>query len=100
MNRRQFAKMLDLAAVAPGSSWATRRFAAESPQMAITIDDFDLFGASQPIAEKRNRSLLDALRAHSDLKAAGFICGKNIDSDLGKSLVPEWSRAGHMMRLS
>ena len=73
------------------------RFASEAPQIAITIDDFNLFGASQTIAEQRNRALLGALSRHSDLKAATFICGKNIDSDMGKSLVRAWGNAGHMI---
>ena len=70
---------------------------SEAPQMAITIDDFNFFGASEIVAEQRNRALLAALRTHSNLKAAAFICGKNIDSEMGKSLVREWGNAGHMI---
>lgn len=97
MNRRQFARTLAIGAAALGMSRAVLPSTDESPQLAITIDDFNLFGASQPVAEKRNQTLLNALRTHSNLKAAAFICGKNIDSVMGKGLVREWSNAGHMI---
>ena len=38
----------------------------------------------EAISLERNRALLDALRAHSNLKAAAFLCGKNIDNPLGQ----------------
>jgi peptidoglycan/xylan/chitin deacetylase (PgdA/CDA1 family) len=97
MNRRQFAKTLGIGAVALGLNKKVLPFADEPPQIAITIDDFNLFGASQSVAEQRNRALLDALRAHSNLKAAAFICGRNIDSDTGLNIVKEWGRAGHIV---
>lgn len=97
MNRRQFARTLGLGAVSLGVNRTVLPFAAETPQIAITMDDFNLFGATQTIAERRNRALLDALRAHSNLKAAAFICGRNIDSALGRGIVKEWGDAGHMI---
>lgn len=97
MNRRQFAKTLGIGAAALGMSKAVLPFTDEPPQMAITIDDFNLFGASEAVAEKRNRALLDALRTHSNLKAAAFPAGKHIDSRLGRQLVREWGRAGHII---
>lgn len=97
MNRRQFAKTLGIGAVTLGMSKAVLPFTDEPPQMAITIDDFNLFGASPLIAEKRNRALLDALHTHSNLQAAAFPAGKNIDSQLGKQLVREWGKAGHII---
>ena len=48
------------------------------------MDDFNLFGADEPTAEKRNQAILSALRAHS-VKAAIFVCGKLIDSPLGNA---------------
>jgi hypothetical protein len=97
MNRRNFSKTICLGAIGLAASRTGMPFVREAPQIAITIDDFNLFGASQIVAEQRNRALLAALRRHSDLKAAAFICGRNIDSEMGKSLVREWGNAGHMI---
>ena len=73
------------------------RFQARTPEISITIDDFNLFGATPAIAERRNHALLEALHAHSTLKAAAFICGRNIDSDLGRRIVKAWGDAGHLI---
>jgi peptidoglycan/xylan/chitin deacetylase (PgdA/CDA1 family) len=97
MNRRQFARNLGIGVAALGVSKAIPTYSTEAPQIAITIDDFNLFGATQAVAERRNRKLLDALRAHSNLKAAAFICGRNVDSEMGRSLVKQWGDAGHMI---
>ena len=97
MNRRCFVKTLGAAALAFGTSPAGLHSAVERPQLAITIDDFNLFGASPAVAEKRNRALLEALGAHSDLKAAAFVTGRNIDSEVGKAIVREWAQAGHLI---
>ena len=97
MERRQFSKTLGIGAVGLAMGRIVLPCVSEAPQMAITIDDFNFFGASEIVAEQRNRALLAALRTHSNLKAAAFICGKNIDSEMGKSLVREWGNAGHMI---
>lgn len=97
MNRRQFAKTLGIGTVALGLNGTVLSVPGEAPQIAITIDDFNLFGATQAIAQRRNRALLDALHAHSNLKAAAFICGRNIDSELGRSIVKQWGDAGHII---
>jgi hypothetical protein len=97
MDRRQFSQTIGLATAGLVMSRTAAPFLAEAPQLAITIDDFNFFGASGAVAEQRNRALLGALRAHKDLKVAAFICGKNIDSEAGKSLVREWGDAGHLI---
>jgi peptidoglycan-N-acetylglucosamine deacetylase len=97
VNRRDFAKTLGMGAVALSLNKTARAFADEAPQLAITIDDFNLFGASRSIAEKRNHAILEALRTHSNLKAAAFICGRNIDSELGRDIVKQWGEAGHIV---
>ncbi|MDQ3820508.1 MAG: polysaccharide deacetylase family protein [Acidobacteriota bacterium] len=97
MDRRQFAKTLGIGAMGLALSRTALSSADEKPQVSITIDDFNVFGASRELAEKRNHALLDALRSHSNLKAAAFPSGRNIDSELGKSLVREWGERGHMI---
>jgi peptidoglycan/xylan/chitin deacetylase (PgdA/CDA1 family) len=97
MDRRQFSKALGAGSIGLTLSRGVLPFPSDPPQIAITIDDFNLFGAPEAVAVQRNQALLGALRKHSDLKAAAFICGRNIDSDTGKSLVREWGNAGHMI---
>jgi len=97
MNRRQFAKALGVGTVALGINETVLPFADEAPQVSITIDDFNLFGAARSVAEQRNRALLETLRARFNLKAAAFICGRNIDSKLGLDIVRQWGEAGHMI---
>lgn len=97
MNRRQFNKALFTGVVALGMGKTAFSFADERSQIAVTIDDFNLFGASQAIAETRNKTLLDTLRTHSNLKVAVFPAGKHIDNDLGKSLLRAWGEAGHIV---
>jgi len=97
MNRRQFAKALGVGTVALGINETVLPFADEAPQVSITIDDFNLFGAARSVAEQRNRALLETLRARFNLKAAAFICGRNIDSKLGLDIVRHWGEAGHMI---
>jgi peptidoglycan-N-acetylglucosamine deacetylase len=97
MNRRTFVKTLGIGAAVMSTRKIAAPFSASAPQIAITIDDFNLFRASPAVAEKRNRTLLAALRAHSNLKAAAFIVGKHVDSETGKNLVREWGADGHMI---
>ena len=97
MNRRQFASTLGIGAIGLAVSKTALPLADERPQIAITIDDFNLLGASQQVAQKRNRALLNALSTRSNLKAAAFPAGRHIDNELGKSLVREWGEADHMI---
>jgi peptidoglycan/xylan/chitin deacetylase (PgdA/CDA1 family) len=60
------------------------------------MDDFSLFGADDTTAETRTRAILTALRAHS-LKAAMFVCARNIDTPLGKRLLQLWDDEGHLI---
>ena len=67
------------------------------PKIAITIDDFNWSQVPQNGAEKANRRLLDILDRHSNLKAAVFVCGSNVDSETGRRLVRTWNDAGHLI---
>jgi len=63
--------------------------------VAITIDDFNWRQIPQPDTRKTNRAFLDALARHSNLKAAIFVCGKNVDDADSRPLLQDWSDAGH-----
>lgn len=77
---------------------ASRRTNAPS-QVAITIDDLDLNGTDTPrlTLDERNTALLNALREHSGLKAAVFVCGMRVDNEKGKSHLRAWDKDGHII---
>jgi hypothetical protein len=60
------------------------------------MDDFNLLGADEPTAQKRNDAILAAFRAHS-LKAAIFVAARCIDSPFGMSLLKQWNDDGHII---
>lgn len=95
MNRRELTKLfgsgLLAAAMAPRIA-----LASQAPQVAITMDDFNLFGADEPTAEKRNQAILGALRAHS-IKGAIFVCARYVDSPFGRRLLKQWDDEGHLI---
>src|SRR5262245_6454161 len=96
MRRRQFTKLLSAGATA----LAFRPMigtAAPKPQVAITMDDFVLFGESDDEKVANSREILAALGSHSNLKAAAFICGRLVDSEVGKRILQTWNDAGHLI---
>jgi peptidoglycan/xylan/chitin deacetylase (PgdA/CDA1 family) len=97
MNRRDFARVLAIGAVALGFGRTTGSSASEPRRVAITMDDFTWSGNAVRLnGEERNQAILDALRAHS-VKAALFVRGSNIDNDKGKELLRAWDTAGHLI---
>lgn len=70
---------------------------ASQPEIAITIDDFDL-NASTPLfdPDARNTQILDALRAMR-VQAAAFVCGRRVDNPDGRRRLAPWSDAGHIL---
>lgn len=97
MNRRRFVATLALGAIGLGLNRSVAcPVLTGAPQVAITIDDFNWFDVPQMSAEKRNRSLLEALKSHS-VKAAIFVCGKFVDNDTGQRLLSAWDKDGHLI---
>lgn len=95
MQRRQFVKAIGAGALA--ACLPAAAFASAAPQVAITMDDPNLAETPKLSPEERNGKILEALRNHSDLRAALFISGKNIDSDGGRRLLQGWNNAGHTL---
>jgi peptidoglycan/xylan/chitin deacetylase (PgdA/CDA1 family) len=93
MKRRHF--VAGLAGVTLGS--ALPAFAAEPSQVAITIDDPQTTETPRLTADNRNRAILDALRASSNLKAALFVCGKRVDDEAGRRLLGQWNDEQHII---
>jgi peptidoglycan-N-acetylglucosamine deacetylase len=95
MNRRELTKLLGTGLATLGVA-PRIAVAAAAPQVAITMDDFNLHGADEQTAEKRNQAILSALRAHS-AKAAIFVAGGAVDSALGLRLLKQWDDDGHII---
>jgi peptidoglycan/xylan/chitin deacetylase (PgdA/CDA1 family) len=100
MNRRHFVESLVLGAVATAATRvASSHSAKTASQAAITIDDLDLDAADTPklTLDERNAAILNALRQHSGLKAAVFVCGMRVDNDKGKNHLSAWDEEGHII---
>jgi peptidoglycan/xylan/chitin deacetylase (PgdA/CDA1 family) len=63
-------------------------------QVAITIDDFEITDHPRLSGDERHRAILGALEAHG-IRAAGFPCGKRVDSPEQRARLVEWCRRGH-----
>ncbi len=68
-----------------------------SPEIAITIDDFNWNKSLRLSPDERNQAILQTLRSHGDLKAALFVACRNADSEKGRELLGEWDQAGHLI---
>jgi len=96
MNRRQFTKILGLSAAALTMSRPAGAQPSVTPQISITMDDFNWQNAVYQSAVARNRSILSTLNAHS-IKAALFVVGRNVENEEGQQLLDEWNKAGHLI---
>lgn len=96
MQRRQFIRKLSAGATAAAFSSAFGTAAAQ-PQVAITMDDFDFFGETAAEKEANSREIRSALGSRSNLQAAAFIRGANVDNEVGKRILQAWSDAGHLI---
>lgn len=100
MNRRQFVSTLGVGVVAAGMSKASSSHTLNvSPQVAITMDDIDMNNSDTPklSIDERNLAILDALRRHSGLKAALFVCGMRVDNENGRNHLRAWDKDGHII---
>lgn len=97
MNRRNFIGILAAGMLITGFDGEKSVLADDAPQLAITLDDFNLFDTTFLSAEKRNKAILDAFRAHSNLKAAIFVTGKFIDTEEKRRYLGAWNDAGHIV---
>lgn len=96
MNRRDFIGTSAAGVAAIRFSGTSLAYAKDSPQIAITLDDFNLFDAPILSAERRNRAMLEAFRARN-LKAAMFVTGKHVDSETKRDHLKAWNDAGHII---
>lgn len=95
INRRNF--IYTIVAGAAISQFGTIALADDSlPQLAITLDDFNLFDTPILSAEQRNKKILEAF-SKRNLKSAIFVAGKYIDDETKRGYLKSWSDAGHII---
>jgi peptidoglycan/xylan/chitin deacetylase (PgdA/CDA1 family) len=61
------------------------------------MDDVDWTMIPEESLNHTRVSILKALRAHGDLKAALFVVGRNVDNAIGREIVQSWNDAGHLI---
>ena len=95
-DRRTLLASIGAAAVvaANGPASADRRRAL--PGLAITVDDFDLATTPLLSGEDRDAAICATLKRHR-IKAAGFVAGKYVDSDIAPRVLQRWSDNGHII---
>lgn len=70
---------------------------ASGPEIAITIDDFNVNAETPHLdPDSRNAAILASLRA-ARLQAAAFVAGKWVDNPEGQRRLALWSEAGHVL---
>lgn len=69
-------------------------FAAE---VSITMDDPHVGKTPLLSPAERNAKILEALDGAGNLKAALFVCGKQIDNPEGSKLLSDWDGKGHLI---
>lgn len=93
MKRRHFLSVL---AATPFVACAPNVITKTKPRFAITMDDFglDFDKVLPPVV--RNERILETFAKHNH-KAAGFVTGRNVHTELGEKVVQSWSDAGHLI---
>jgi hypothetical protein len=97
MNRRQFVKGLGLSVAMMGMSRGSFPSSlAKSPQISITMDDFNVFDAPLLSGAARNQAILDSLNQFK-LRAAMFVAGKFVDNEKNMPLLRAWNQQKHLI---
>jgi peptidoglycan/xylan/chitin deacetylase (PgdA/CDA1 family) len=99
MNRRQFAKTLGMCIVALGAGRATSSPSSSvraQPEIAITMDDFNVYDTPTLSGAARNLAILDALDKYH-IKAGLFVNGKYLVDEKHLALLRLWDERGHMI---
>src|SRR5438132_1222296 len=96
MNRRQFTKTIGIGAIALGLTRTSVRASAQTPQLAITMDDFRWSNWVRQTPEKRSEAVLGVLNANR-IKATLFVMAGNVETERGKNLLRTWDAAGHVI---
>ena len=88
-SRREILAALAGSALAHGAT-------EERPRIAITMDDLNWHAIPQAMRRDVNRRLLETLDRNG-VRAALFVIGEHGATAVGRPIVREWSRRGHMI---
>lgn len=97
MDRRNFLKCIGSSAIAstlfPLFSFAD----ADSPEIAITMDDPHTLASGPLNNDQLSSNILDALSSNNNLKIALFVNAGRVDSEKGRALINKFDSAGHLI---
>ena len=92
MNRRDF---LGVAATALTSAAVpSRPRAAAGPEVAVTMDDFNVLDDVRLPAVERSARILEALKSHG-ARAAGLVIGRFAATPQADAVLDAWAESGH-----
>jgi len=91
MNRRDFLKAASAAFASATLSSSAR---AAGPQLAVTMDDFNVLDGVSLSAVERSARILAAFKQHG-AQAMGLVVGRNAATAQGNRVLDEWASAGH-----
>ncbi len=94
MNRREFLRYAAMGATLHRSLLASA--SAQPPEIAFTFDDPTTDGGANLTWQQVNERILGTLHTNQ-IKSILFVCGKRVDSKLGRQLVAAWDHAGHLV---
>jgi len=97
MNRRDFIRAIGAGAVSLAAGSKAAQASASGPQGCLTMDDPKVEDTPRLSAGEINSHILKALRDHSNLKIALFVCGMRVGSEAGKRLLRVWDEDDHMI---
>ena len=67
-----------------------------SPQVAVTMDDFNVHESVHLAGSERSDRILAALRRH-DTQAMALVVGRNAETPAGRIILDAWAAAGHVI---
>jgi peptidoglycan-N-acetylglucosamine deacetylase len=80
---------------AAAAGLAARRTQA-SPQVAVTMDDFNVLESVHLTGAERSDRILAALRRHGT-QAMALVIGRNAEAPAGRTILDRWAAAGHLI---
>jgi peptidoglycan/xylan/chitin deacetylase (PgdA/CDA1 family) len=94
MNRRDFLRITSTALTRAAVPVPTG--ASSGPQLAVTMDDFNVLDAVRLPAGERSARILDALKRY-DARAMALVIGRFAAAPEGDAVLAAWADAGHVI---
>jgi len=90
LTRREF---ITIGAAAAGLA---ARGTTSNPQLAVTMDDFNMHEDVHLTGAERSERILAALRRHG-VQAMALVVGRNAETPVGRTILDRWATAGHVI---